>query len=273
MVDTRADYGGTIPEYYDSCLGPAWFDAFGADLVRRLPDRGAGDVLEIACGTGLVTRRLRERIESARRLVASDVSRAMLEYARKKLSDCPGIEWREADAGHLPFEAGEFSAVVCAFGLMFVPDKRAAFSEARRVLKSGGTFLFNVWDRIDENPASAINAGVIEGLFPGDVEVRFRTPYEMHDPEPLRQLLHEAGFGEVRIEKKRVEVDGVSARRIAIGQIRGTPRSLLIEKRGASLDDVIDKVAAALARVGGADPWRGPANAVVVEARAGDDRP
>ena len=167
MVDTRADYGGTIPEYYDSCLGRAWFDAFGADLVGRLPDCVAGDVLEIACGTGLVTRRLRERIESARRLVASDVSRAMLEYASKKLSDCPGIEWREADAGHLPFEAGEFRAVVCAFGLMFVPDKRAAFREARRVLKDGGTFLFNVWDRIEDNPAAVINAEVVEGLFPG----------------------------------------------------------------------------------------------------------
>lgn len=272
MVDTRSDYGGTIPEYYDSCLGPAWFGAFGADLVQRLPDRGAGDVLEIACGTGLVTRRLRERIDGARRLVASDVSPVMLEYARKGLSDRPGIEWREADAGRLPFGAGEFGVVVCAFGLMFVPDKRAAFREARRVLKGGGTFLFNVWDRIQDNPAAAINAEVIEGLFPGDAEVRFRTPYEMHDPESLRGLLHEAGFREERIEKKRVEVDGVSARRIAIGQIRGTPRSLLLERRGVSLDDVVEKVTAALARAGGADPWRGTANAVVVEARAGASR-
>jgi ubiquinone/menaquinone biosynthesis C-methylase UbiE len=237
IVDTRSDYGGTIPEYYDGCLGPAWFGAFAADLVQRLPDGGAGDVLEIACGTGLVTRRLRDRIDGARRLVASDVSPAMLEYARKELGDRPGIEWRQADAGRLPFGAGEFGAAVCAFGLMFVPDKRAAFREARRVLKGCGTFLFNVWDRIEDNPAATINAEVIEGLFPGDAEVRFRTPYEMHDPESLRGLLHEAGFGEERIEKKRIQVDGISAR-----------------------------------RVGGADPWRGPASAVVVEARAGASR-
>ena len=269
MVDTRANYGGTIPEYYDRCLGPAWFDAFGADLARRVPHRLAGDVLEIACGTGLVTRRLRERIDPARRLVASDISQAMLDYARTKLIDCPGIEWRAADAARLPFQAGEFSAVVCAFGVMFVPDKRAVFREVRRVLKSGGTILFNVWDRIEENPAAVINAEIVEGLFPGDAEVRFRTPYEMHDPASLRQLLLEAGFRDERIEKKRVQVDGVSARTIALGQIRGSPRSLLIEKRGASLDDVVEKVAAALARAGGADPWRGPANAVVVEARAG----
>jgi hypothetical protein len=135
------------------------------------------------------------------------------------------------------------------------------------VLKSGGLFLFNVWDRLEENLASAINAKVIEALFPGDPEVQFRTPYEMHDPGALQRLLQQTGFREGRIEKKQVEVDGVSARRIALGQIRGTPRSLLIEKRGASLDDVVEKVAAALARAGGADPWRGAAKAVVVEAR------
>jgi len=267
MVDTKAHYGGSIPEYYDACLGPAWFDAFGADLAQRLPARAAGIVLEIACGTGLVTRRLREHIDPGRRLVASDISEAMLDYARHKLSDCKGIEWREADATSLPFGAGDFSAVVCAFGVMFVPDKRALFREVRRVLDTGGLFLFNVWDRLEENPAAAINAQVVEELFPGDPEAHFRTPYEMHDPGSLRRLLHETGFREDRIEKKRIQVDGVSARTIALGQIRGSPRSLLIERRGASLDEVVEKVAAALARVGGADPWRGPANAVVVEAR------
>lgn len=267
MVDTDADYGGSIPEYYDTCLGSAWFDAFGADLAQRLPARAAGNVLEIACGTGLVTRRLREHIDPARRLFASDISKAMLDYARNKLIHYEGIEWREADAASLPFGAGEFSAVVCAFGVMFVPDKRAVFREVRRVLNRGGVFLFNVWDRLEENPASAINAKVVEDLFPGDPEVQFRTPYEMHDPRALQRLLHETGFRDERIEKKRVQVDGVSARRIALGQIRGTPRWLLLEKRGASLDEVVEKVAAALARVGGADPWRGHANAVVVEAR------
>lgn len=233
-----------------------------------MPDGLTGDVLEIACGTGLVTRRLRGRLDPARRLVASDINTAMLDYARNELRDCQGIEWREADATSLPFESGEFSAVVCAFGVMFVPDKQAAFREARRVLESGGAFLFSVWDRMEGNPAAAINAEVIEGLFPGDAEVQLRTPFEMHDPGPIRHLLHEAGFRAVRFERKRIQVDRVSARTIAIGQIRGTPRSLLLEKRGVSLDDVVEKVTVALARAGGADPWRGTANAVVFEARA-----
>ena len=268
MVDAAANFTGSIPEYYDSCLGPAWFDAFAEDLAARLPARPPGDVLEIACGTGIVTRRLRERLNPAVRLVASDLSKAMLDFARSKLADLKGIEWREADAANLPFGDDGFGAVVCGFGVMYVPDKRAVMREARRVLRKGGSLLFNVWDRIEQNPHGAVNAEVIEGLFPGDEEIRFRIPYGMYDSELLRQLLAAARFQELRIEKKHVQVHGVSARNIAIGQIRGTPRSLLIEKRGVSLDEVITKVTGALAKVGGADPYSGPANAIVIEASA-----
>jgi SAM-dependent methyltransferase len=267
MVDVSASFSGSIPEYYDSCLGPAWFDAFAVDLAQRLPAKPPGDVLEIACGTGLVTRRLRERLDPTVRLVATDLSKAMLDYARVKLSDSKGIEWREADAVSLPFGDREFGAVVCAFGVMFVPDKKAAFREACRVLKEGGIFLFNVWDRIEENPHIAATAGVVEGLFPDDEEMRFRIPYEMYDPALLQRLLAEAHFGDVKIEKKRLQLDRVSARTMAIGQIRGTPRSLLIEKRGVPLDEVVEKVTAALTQIGGADLYRGSAQAVVAEAR------
>src|SRR5258708_18622650 len=93
-------------------MGPAQFEAFGADLVRRLPTQPPGDVLEIACGTGIVTRRLRERLDPAVRLVATDLSRAMLDYARAKLAKFPGIEWREADGAALPFADAAFGAVV-----------------------------------------------------------------------------------------------------------------------------------------------------------------
>jgi len=269
MVDLSTSFSGSIPQYYDMCLGPAWFDAFAADLAQRLPTKPPGDVLEIACGTGLLTRRVRERLDPSVRLVASDLSKAMLDYARGKLGDANGIEWREADAVSLPFHDGEFGALVCGFGVMFVPDKEAALGEARRVLKDGGILLFNVWDRIEENPHGAAYAEVIEGLFPGDEEMRFRIPYEMHDPALLRRLLTQAQFANIRIEKKRLQLSTASARTIAIGQIRGTPRSLLIEKRGVSLDEVVEKVTAALEKIGGADPYRGPIQAIVVEARQG----
>jgi SAM-dependent methyltransferase len=268
MVDVRANFSGSIPEYYDSCMGAALFEPFADDLVRRLAARPSGGVLEVACGTGIVTRRLRERLDPSVRLVASDLSKAMLDYARRKLGEPAGIEWREADACKLPFADGEFGAVVCAFGVMFVPDRQAAFREARRVLKEGGTFLFNVWDRVGENPHGLAGAATIESFFPGDPEMRFTTPFDMHDHGLLRGLLAGARLQEVRIETRRLPVGGVSARTFATGQVRGTPRSALIEKRGVPLDAVIDKSTEELTRVGGAEPYRSHAQAVVVEACA-----
>jgi SAM-dependent methyltransferase len=268
MIQPSANFGGSIPDYYDRCLGPAWFDPFAAELAALVPADETGDVLEIACGTGLATRRLRERLPRTRRLVATDLSKAMLDYARAKLAGLEGIEWREADACELPFGDAQFSAVVCAFGVMFVPDKVAAFREIRRVLAPGGLFLFDVWDRIDKVPAAAINAKVLEEFFPGDAQVRFPAPFLMHDHKSLRELLQGTGFGQVHIEDKSIAVGGLSARTIATGQIRGTPRSAVIEQRGVSLDTAIDKVTAALAQAGGADPWRGTASAVFVQARA-----
>ena len=265
MVSASASFTG--PQYYNDCIGPVWFDAFAADLAQRLPQRPPGDVLEIACGTGLVTRRLRERLSPALRLTATDLSKTMLDYARAKLDGCKGIEWHEADALRLPFEDNRFGAVVCGFGIMFVPDRQAALREARRVLTDGGILLFNVWDRIEENPHALANAAVLEALFPHDPEMKFRVPYDMNDPSLLRRLLAGARFRETRIETKRIEIAGADPRSIAIGQIRGTPRSALIEKRGVSLDLVIEKVTDALTRTGG-DPYRGHAQGIIVQALA-----
>jgi SAM-dependent methyltransferase len=257
----------TGPRYYHDYIGPVWFEPYALDLARRLPEQLAGDVLEIACGTGLVTRRLRECMAPALRLVATDLSKPMLDFARAGLTGLEGIEWREADALRLPFADGQFGAVVCGFGFMFVPDKPAALREARRVLADGGILLFNVWDVIEENPHALAIAEVIEAMFPGDADMKFRTPYEMSDPASLRSLLAGAGFADVRIETRREEIVDADPARMATGQVRGTPRAALIESRGVPLDLVIGQVTDLLAQRGG-NPYRGHAQALVVEARA-----
>jgi SAM-dependent methyltransferase len=264
MPDVSATFSGSIPEHYDRYLGPAYFDAFAADLARRLPRHPPGDVLEIACGTGLVTRHVRERLDPSIALTASDLSPAMLAYAAAKLP-ASGIDWRESDAMNLPFADEAFGALVCGFGLMFVPDKAKAMAEARRMLKRGGTFVFNVWDRIEHVPHGIANARAMDKLFPGEAEMRFPVPYSMHDRTLLRSLLAAAGFADVSIETARLPIGPVSARDLATGAVRGTPRSLLVEKRGVSLDTVVDEVTAQLVKIGG-DPYRSYAQAVVVEA-------
>ena len=266
-INDRAVFGGSIPEYYEGCLGTAYFGPPAAELARRVPANPGGDVLEIACGTGLASRRIRARLAPSVRMVATDLSAAMLDYARKQPGS-EGIEWREADACRLPFADGEFAAVVCALGFMFPTDKARACAEVRRVLRPGGLLAFSVWDRIEENPTGLVGAEALESLAPGDPDLVFRTQYELSDTGLLRRLVTGAGFTDVRIEPVAMEVSGVSARTIATGQVRGTPRANLIAKKGFDLDQAIERVAAALAKHGGADPYRAPSKAIFVEARA-----
>lgn len=267
--ELQRTFSGTIPTYYDSCLGPAWFGKIAADLARRVPEDPGGDVLEIACGTGLMTRPLRERLDSRRRLVATDLSVPMLDYARGKMNDLQGIEWRQADALKLPFADGEFAAVACSLGVMFVPDRKGLFNEMRRVLRPGGTLFFNVWDRIEENTCVRVYAEVLEGMFPGDNEIHFRLPYEMHSEDLLRELVTGARFKAPRIEKVPLAVEGVTPREIATGQVRGTPRGLLLAKRGVDFDETIEKVTVALEKAGGkGKDFRAKCQVIAVEAVA-----
>ena len=267
MVDTARDFGGSIPQYYDTLLGAAQFDGIAADLVRRVPVRPKGEVLELACGTGIVTKRLRERVDPFFKVVATDISDDMLAYARSKVTG--KVDWRKADAAALPFKDGSFGLAVCGLGVMFVPDKKKLCGEVRRVLLEGGAFIFNVWDGLERNPHGASTARVFEELFPGDPEMQFaQIPYSWNDQAVIREHLEEARFSDVRIEPVKFEIKAPSARTYAMGQIRGTPRGALIEKKGRSVDEVIDRVAQGLAEVGGNEPFHVQASLLVVQAKA-----
>jgi ubiquinone/menaquinone biosynthesis C-methylase UbiE len=269
MTDKSASFTGSIPEHYDTYSGPAIFERWAGEFVRRLPARIDGDVLEIACGTGILTRRLRDRLPPGARLVATDLNGAMLEYARRRFGEPKGVEWQTADAVALPFPDGSFGAVVCQLGIMFVPDKVAAMREARRVLASGGLFAFLVWDRLDLNPHAKAARDAIGALLPGDPAASFtEVPFGFHDEALIRRFLADSGFTAVRIERAEIEIVSPAARSLAIGAIRGTPRGLMLEERGVSLDAVIDAVTAALVAVGGDNPYRSLGHALVVTARA-----
>ena len=260
-METMANFGGSIPEYYDSIMGPAQFEPYGAELASRL--KAQGDVLEIACGTGRVTRHLRQRLDKGVRLVASDISQAMLEIARKRVD---GVEFHEADAGKLPFASGSFAAAVCAFGIMFFPDKPAALREARRVLREGGTFLFNVWDGLENNAHGRCTAELMESLDPA--LKGGAMPYLFNDRAQIEKQLAQAGFEKPRFEVVKIACSCPSARDFATGQIRGTPRGQLLAQKGVDVDQIIDKVAAGLAKIGGEKPFKYTAQALVIETRA-----
>ena len=268
MTDADARFQGSIPEMYDRHLGPVIFEPYAMDLARRVADLGPSSVLEVACGTGIGTRRLREALPRAARLVATDLNVPMIEHARARLGGVGAIEWQQADAAALPFAPASFDAVVCQFGLMFVPDKAAPFREARRVLKNDGWWAFNVWDAFEHNAFGRIAHETIGSFFPSDPPQFYRVPFGFHDRATLRRLLDENRFGDVGMEIVKLEARSESARSFATGLVRGNPVSVAIEERGGQLEPVIDAVAEALAREGGGRPFRSPIQAIVVTARA-----
>ena len=108
-------------------------------------------LLELACGTGILTRVLRTYLPPRVKLIATDLNEPMFRQASAKFGKGERVRWLEADACDLPFDDRKFEAVMCQFGIMFVPDKALAAREAYRVLKYDGVFLFNVWDAMKHN--------------------------------------------------------------------------------------------------------------------------
>ena len=264
MTDPHARFLGTVPVFYDRCLGPFLFEPYAHDLARRLVAAQDARVLELACGTGIATLRLRGALPAGAQLVATDASGAMLEFARVKLAGAD-VHWRTADASALPFRDGAFDAVVCQFGLMFFPDQALAFREARRVLRPGGRFLANVWCPLEDNPAAAIAHAVLSRMFEDDPPQFLRVPFGSGNAGAMRALAIEAGFGNVTVTRVDLPGRAASARVVATGFAKGSPLSLDLLDRGADLDAVARAFEEALARHGG-NPFRSPLAALVLTA-------
>jgi ubiquinone/menaquinone biosynthesis C-methylase UbiE len=166
MIDQAAHFAGTIPANYEGGLGPHLFVDYAADLARRITAEKPNCVLDIAAGTGILTRMLRDALPNSTRQVASDLNPPMLEFARQKFSTDEKIEFRPADAVALPFEDGTFDILVCQFGVLFFTDKDKSYREAHRVLASRGRYHFNVWDSFDFNPFARISHETVGCFFP-----------------------------------------------------------------------------------------------------------
>lgn len=247
--NTDKVFAGSIPKLYDTHLVPLIFEPYAADLVNRLSSRTLSRVLEVAAGTGVVTRAIASALPESVSIVATDLNQAMLDHA-SAVGTQRIVEWQQADAMQLPFPDAAFDAVVCQFGVMFFPDKPKAFSEARRVLKPGGVFFFNVWDRITENEFADTVETALESVFPEDLP-RFlsRTPYGYHDRHIIELDLASGGFtAPPQIDTLAARSRATSPQIPAIAYCQGTPLRNEIEARDASrLGEATDLVAEAIA--------------------------
>jgi ubiquinone/menaquinone biosynthesis C-methylase UbiE len=267
MAQTDTAFAGSIPAFYDRNLGPLLFEPYAADLAARLADIAQGRVLETAAGTGIVTRALIRTLPDAVEIIATDLNQPMLHAAAAQL-DNARVTWRQADALALPFADKAFDAVLCQFGVMFFPDKPAAYRETRRVLKPGGRFVFNVWDRIEENEIAGIVNEAIAALFPEDPPRFFaRIPHGYYDTGTIHAELGKTGFTSIKVETVQLVSRAQSPSDAVIGFCQGSPLRNEIEARDpGSLAAATDAAASAVAARFGNGPISAKMQAHVITA-------
>lgn len=263
-------FSGSIPELYEKYLVPLIFEPYAQDLARRVGSEPVSRVLEIAAGTGVVTRAVVDALEPDVSVVATDLNQSMLDYGASIRAD-GNVEWRQADALALPFNDATFDAVVCQFGVMFFPDRAKAYSEALRVLKRGGRLLFNVWDHIGENEFADTVTEALASVFPADPPLFLaRTPHGYSDIKEIASDLRRGGF---TASPNVVTVDARSRASNpsipAIAYCQGTPLRNEIESRdGSLLKHATDVATAAISARFGAGAVDGKIQGHIVSVRA-----
>jgi len=257
---------GQTAAHYDQFFGPLYFEPYAIEVAKRIDPVGVAVVLEIAAGTGRVTRHIRERILPSAKLIASDISEEMLAVAKKKLSHLD-IEWQNIDAQQLPFSDNSIDLVICCFGYMFVPDKPTAFAEVWRVLRPGGHFLFITWDKLENNPASYTSRSIAKQYLEGPLLGPYDLPTSMSDERGIRSLLQDGGFSKLSVEKVSLLSVSPSAKEVALGFVQGGSVYDEIRKRNpGSIEEIKIKLEKELAGQFGDAPMIVPVSALISRA-------
>lgn len=240
-MSQKPAFTSVVAENYEKYFSPMFFAIPAKDLAGRMPDN-IKLVLELACGTGQVTRILEERFPNAE-IIGTDLFPGMIEIARSVSGKDSGIEWKTMDATDISFDDNLFDAVVCQFGVMFFPDKQKAFNEAYRALKPGGTFIFSTWDSIEKQHIAEVNVEVVNSFFPNDPVTFFDIPFSMSDPAEMEELMKNSGFKNVLIEYVELEGSTASAKDAAKGFILGNPiYNYICERDEKLLPEILNAV-------------------------------
>ena len=265
MTTTQSDFSGSIPAIYDACLGPLLVE-FAADLGERVAAimGPVGQVLEIACGTGISTRLMRANLAPHAEMVATDLNPAMIEFAIDERGALPGVRYEIADAMALPFPAQSFDAVASQFGIMFFPDIPKGLTEMRRVLRPGGLVACSVWDTLAANPAVALAHATIGRFFDAQPPTFLKVPFGSCPPEPTLELFRAQGFERMEVQALEITAAHPSARELARGFVEGNPGILEIRERAnAPAEEIVEALTIELEQRFGPAPLQVPLRAFV----------
>ncbi|MBX2892183.1 MAG: class I SAM-dependent methyltransferase [Saprospiraceae bacterium] len=260
-------FSGSIPPNYDNYLGPLFFEPFALDMAQRIRHLSPNALLEVAAGTGRVTKHLPSALPEGALIVATDVNSAMVDFAKKSLKEYTSIQWEIVDAVSLPYQNKQFDCVVSQFGVMFYSDRRKAYAEAFRVLRPGGVFLFNAWDSLSRNPAARLTDETLTHFFPTDTPAFYKVPFSYHDATEIREDLQSVGFDIASMQMLKLVGYAATAEEAATGLLEGTPVHTAIMERDPTLLPAMKKALADdLAALFGEKDLRVPLQARVVTA-------
>ena len=246
MTKVTSRFVGSIPEKYDRHLGPVLFDGYASDLAHRCFSLNPATLLELAAGTGIVTRKLRDLLPRQTTIMATDLNEPMLEIARSKFETNDNVSFQQVDATNLDFDDESFEVVACQFGVMFFPEKSRSYSEVFRVLKPEGAYIFNVWDSWAKNEFAEVTHSAVAKLFPADPPGFYKVPFHYHDTDEIRRELSDAGFRRVDIQHVQLRPSIRSAEDFAEGLVFGNPLSEEIAERGGDPNHIFSEVAAVI---------------------------
>jgi SAM-dependent methyltransferase len=239
MNKSAFSFAGNDAFNYENYLGPLLFEPSTVEIISQIESPNVDSVLEVAAGTGRLTKHLREYFPATTKITASDLSEDTLSLSRKKFND-QDVKFLVADIQKLPFPDNSFDLVLCQYGLMFLSDKKKGFSEVFRVLKPGGRFIFSTWDSTRNIPLiNLIFNDLIIPFFKEEDNARFIVPFSLHDPEVLVDFLKVTGFTNSNVLLKKFKSGASSPEDIVNGFLLKHPLGRTIgEKDPASIETI-----------------------------------
>ena len=265
MPDPTSAFTGSIPVVYDEHLVPVVFRPYAAVLAARVATWSPDRVLEVAAGTGALTRELAERLPAAD-IAATDLAPPMVERGAASTGSAR-VRWQQADAQDLPVADASVDVWVCQFGIMFVPDRARAYREAHRVLRPGGHLLLSTWGPLAGNGFAQVLDEALTAWRPADPPTFVRdVPHGYADPDRVRADLTAAGFSDVQVDVVDLESRGVSAHAVATAFLMGTPAGDPARREGpTALAEVVAAVAGALEQRYGSGELAAPMRALLAQ--------
>jgi len=229
----------SVPKAYEEFFVPRLFEPWAALLLDEAQLKKGQAIIDVATGPGTVARLAAPRLGPKGRIVATDISRPMLDIARAKraLAGAAPIEYVESPAAPLAAPTGAFDVVLCQQGLQFFPDRPAALREMKRVLKPGGHAVVAVWTAISRNQIFAAFHAALRAATPRDLADLITAPFSWHSSAELKAAAEEAGFRKVRLLTRSLPMVMEKGLEQAVQSFSATPVSPGVAALPQSIQD------------------------------------